>query len=456
MPDIAIFYHVGQIGNWQEIYQEQIDRLTASGILDICKHFHIGINGTEPLPFVPENAHVEYNTNHELEADTLTSLWEFARVNPEYKTLYLHTKGVTRVNTQYYQITKEWREYLEYFCVDKWRMCIDSLESHDTCSVTLVNEAKFGNVEAGFTTIPANFYAGNFWWANASYIATLDPMYMYIDDIPWLRGKSELWIGTGNPKAKCLHKIDYNDPYTSGTFSKEKYIISLESKLKSNIAIFYHVGQIGNWQEIYHEQIDRLTASGILDICKHFHIGINGTEPLPFVPENAHVEYNTNHELEADTLTSLWEFARVNPEYKTLYLHTKGVTRVNTQYYQITKEWREYLEYFCVDKWRMCIDSLESHDTCSVLLSKESIHNPGTEYEVRWPAPHYVGNFWWANASYIATLDPMYMYTNDTYWLRGKSELWIGSANPKAACLHTMDYKNPYDFGTFSKEKYIL
>jgi hypothetical protein len=76
----------------------------------------------------------------------------------------------------------------------------------------------------------------------------------------------------------------------------------------SNIAIFYHVGQIGNWQEVYLEQMNRLATSGILNDCKHFHIGINGTEPLPFVPENAHIQYNNDHVLEANTL----EIAAVN------------------------------------------------------------------------------------------------------------------------------------------------
>ena len=232
MSDIAIFYHVGQIGNWQEVYQEQIDRLTASGILDTCKYFHIGINGTEPLPFVPENARVSYNTNHVLEADTLTSLWHFAQDNPGCKVLYLHTKGVTHKNTDFEQHTKEWRNCLEYFCIDKWRMCVDTLEMYDTCGPLLRDGAIYNPVHAPAIHIPATFYDGNFWWANASYIASLDPTYMYIDDTPWLRGKSELWIGTGSPKAACLYAKDYSNPYAYGNFSKEKYIMSTERKAK--------------------------------------------------------------------------------------------------------------------------------------------------------------------------------------------------------------------------------
>jgi hypothetical protein len=223
MSDIAIFYHVGQIWNWQEVYQEQIDRLTASGILDICKHFHIGINGTEPLPFVPENAHVSYNNNHVLEADTLTSLWQFAQDNPDCNVLYLHTKGVTHVGTHFEHVTREWRQYLEYFCIDKWHTCVDTLKTYDTCGVLLRDSAAYNIDSDNPFIIPATFYDGNFWWANTSYIATLDPTYMYVDDMPWLRGKSELWIGTGNPRAACLHSIECHNPYDVGTYSKEKY-----------------------------------------------------------------------------------------------------------------------------------------------------------------------------------------------------------------------------------------
>ena len=231
MSDIAIFYHVGQIGSWQEVYQEQIDRLAASGILNVCKHLHIGINGTEPLPFVPQNAHVSYNSNQVLEADTLTCLWQFSQDNPHYKVLYLHSKGVTHKNTYLEKNTKEWRHCLEYFCVDKWRTCVDSLESHDTCGSLLRDAAVYDCDSPSPIYVPATYYDGNFWWAKASYIATLDPMYMYLDDMPWLRGKSELWIGTGNPKAECLYKVDYLDPYDDNNFNKEKYM-SVERKAK--------------------------------------------------------------------------------------------------------------------------------------------------------------------------------------------------------------------------------
>jgi hypothetical protein len=46
------------------------------------------------------------------------------------------------------------------------------------------------------------FFAGNFWWANASYINKLDDKYLESD----YRLDRELWIGSiPECKGKCLH-----------------------------------------------------------------------------------------------------------------------------------------------------------------------------------------------------------------------------------------------------------
>jgi hypothetical protein len=42
---IAIFYHVFQINNWKEIFDEQYSILKSSGLIDSADYIHIGING---------------------------------------------------------------------------------------------------------------------------------------------------------------------------------------------------------------------------------------------------------------------------------------------------------------------------------------------------------------------------------------------------------------------------
>jgi glycosyltransferase involved in cell wall biosynthesis len=223
----------------------------------------------------------------------------------------------------------------------------------------------------------------------------------------------------------------------------------------NKIAVFYHIGQINHWKEIYEEQMKALHDSGLYSACDFVFCAINGTEPLPGpIPEKVLFDYNQDHVLEANTLERLWRFCKDYPDHRVLYMHTKGVTWIN-EHKETTARWRRYMEHFNVFKWKQCLKELETHDTCGVLLKTSATYLSERPDEIEMPALYYDGNFWWANAKYINTLDPQFLYTHDTPWLRGKSELWIGSGNPKAACLHNLEYINPYYHGDFSRELYM-
>jgi len=222
--------------------------------------------------------------------------------------------------------------------------------------------------------------------------------------------------------------------------------------MSDKIAIFYHVGQINHWREVYQEQLRKLFLSGLYDASHFIMCGINGNDPLPqWTPDKIIGKRNNHHTLEADTLKAMWDFARVNPGYKLLYIHTKGVTWAeNPDIRVVTTKWRRFMESYVIRRWRECIRHLDTHDTCGVLYRDKAYYKPNTpEYTVL-DANYYDGNFWWATSDYIATLDPYYLYTNDTPWLRGKAELWVGSKKPNAYVMHNIDYVNPYldcDFG---------
>ena len=76
--------------------------------------------------------------------------------------------------------------------------------------------------------------------------------------------------------------------------------------------------------------------------------------------------------------------------------------------------------------------------------------------------PHYSGNFWWANSSYIQKLDLDYIYNEEKGWTRWKSEFWIGTKNPNFKSYHNSGKGNLYDFSyspdnsTMSKIREIL
>lgn len=243
MTNIAIFYHVGQMNHWKEIYCEQIARLESSGLLDAADMLFIGVNGDEPLPIVPKGAIVHRNENHVLEANTLEMMWKFCRDFPDYKVLYFHTKGVTRdgdwPDRPLKTVSTAWRRYMEYFCIDQWKRCISELDRHDTCGVQLRDKAAYNTLTPEeYVEYDVQFYDGNFWWANASYIRTLDRQYLYTSDGPWLRGKSETWIGSGKPNACSLFNFDYDNGYLSGLYPKEIYMKPMKNSKIVMICMF--------------------------------------------------------------------------------------------------------------------------------------------------------------------------------------------------------------------------
>lgn len=207
-------------------------------------------------------------------------------------------------------------------------------------------------------------------------------------------------------------------------------------KTRSKIAIFYHLFQAGDWKNILEEQMVKLQRSGLYDAADYIHIGVNGDEPLPWhLAKINRIKRNTRDDLEADTLSDLQEFCLANPDYKVVYLHSKGVSHGKCI---CIEEWRRYLEYFVVVNWRTCAEKLEHYDTVGTEW-EDTAHITDTK-EV---SPHYAGNFWWANASYINKLDRDFLYVNNG-WPRWQGEFWIGTGNP-----------NYYNFYSSGKNKYL-
>lgn len=233
---IAIFYHVGQFGNWERLFQEQVNSLVVSGLYHICDFIHIGVNGDEILPVLLPKFKVEYNSNKILEADTLKSLYDFCNENPDYKVLYFHTKGITYTEDNYLSTTtNSWRKYLEYYVINKWEECVEDLNEYDCVGTEWINESRLWNSNLNDYSNEINpHYSGNFWWANAEYLKNLDLNYIYNDEKDWTRWKSEFWIGTKNPKYKSYHNSNkplYDFNYTPDYYMKTESLTHKKPKI---------------------------------------------------------------------------------------------------------------------------------------------------------------------------------------------------------------------------------
>lgn len=220
---IAIFYHAFQSNLSAFMYQQQINRLYTSGLMSYVDYFHIGVNGDKPMFYTPPKSNVIYNKNWKEETETLVALKDFAYENPDYKILYFHMKGASKESL----IPNAWRLMLEYFVIDNWRKCIYHLDIHDCVGVNLT-EVGYTLWEDGTKTYPVEGtynFPGNFWWANAKHIQSLDHKFL----TSHYRLDRELWIGSNpNSNPKCLYKPDpkiYNieSPY-SCYYKEDDYI----------------------------------------------------------------------------------------------------------------------------------------------------------------------------------------------------------------------------------------
>lgn len=164
-----------------------------------------------------------------------------------------------------------------------------------------------------------------------------------------------------------------------------------------------HVGNIGRWRSIFDDQVARLEGSGLLSKTKKVFIGTSGSKidtdlwPGEIVVENPNLEDG-----EVETLRKLHDICQNIPPSKVWYIHTKGASIVpnsSTDHHgentpsviKFTDSWREYMEYFIIDRHEDCISALDRHDVC------------GVEYRQK-RKPHFAGNFWWSTSIHIKKL----------------------------------------------------
>lgn len=197
----VIYFHVGTIGKYQEIFDEIYFQIKDSGLLDKVDSLTIGIVGSGKLE-TEENDKIKVFTHPDLELGeffTLDLLKTFADSTTEdYKILYLQTKGVTAPNNP---CIDDWRQYMTYFNVRQHQKCFAVLDEYDSCGVDLVSE-------------PAIHYSGTFWWANSSYVKKLpiidEIRFPKIPPILSLRHNCEFWVGMGNGRLKSLWNSNIN------------------------------------------------------------------------------------------------------------------------------------------------------------------------------------------------------------------------------------------------------
>jgi hypothetical protein len=266
---IAIFYHIFQKNHWKDVFVRQILSLQRSGLYDAADYIHFGVNGNEPLPYELSKINsIKLNSCWNSEEDTLADLHAFAKEHEEYTILYIHTKGVTATpELDCWENINLWFDYLEYFNVEQWRACVDQLDIYDCVGTDWIADAKFPH------------YSGNFWWANADYIAKLETNFLHHkcvlcgDDS---RFRSQYWIGTKSPAAYSFHSSNKNK--YSESILPEEYK-NIEIKINQNNLQFIMPSLHNKFWSMFGSSLNnvygkREESDAIVSLAIHNHVSL--------------------------------------------------------------------------------------------------------------------------------------------------------------------------------------
>jgi len=216
----AIFIHAALLDGVEKRIEQYITKIFDSKLICIISVIYINFIGNSSIPQMECLKHDKIkiiSTSSNLldyELPTIQYLWDFSVKNPEYKILYLHTKGIGKTINL---CIEDQIEYMLYFLITNWQYCINKLNDNDTIGVDLRNK-------------PVIHYSGNFWWANGSYILTLpspevfNDLNKYPNPLNSLRHNQEFWICYNKKKHYSLFdcKIDVYERHLH-RFEKSNY-----------------------------------------------------------------------------------------------------------------------------------------------------------------------------------------------------------------------------------------
>lgn len=176
--------------------------LTDTGLLNACEHFLVGINGgTESLivaqSVIPKSAQfVLHGLDSHAENLTLVELEKWLPGHDDWYVLYFHAKACTHGPGPVRDSRALWRNCMMRNLVFQWRRCVADLQAgYESVGCHWMTGAK--------TPPDQSIWAGNFWWAKASYLLTLPSIFERARikesgiGAAESRYEAEVWIGNG-------------------------------------------------------------------------------------------------------------------------------------------------------------------------------------------------------------------------------------------------------------------
>lgn len=196
MTKPAHFYHLYADADWTGALAEHVTALRAS---KIPVESYVSLVGSLPrrqeamlwIARVWPQAHITGAKDSGYEEVTMNLLREHVRRLPGgTPVLYAHTKGSWHGG-------ESWRQCMTKRVVRNSAKCLELLKVKDTVGCHWVTADLAAKYAPAHEFVNPHF-AGNFWWATASYLKTLGP----VDSTD--RYGAERWIGSGSPRIKDL------------------------------------------------------------------------------------------------------------------------------------------------------------------------------------------------------------------------------------------------------------
>lgn len=180
----------------------------------------------------------------------------------------------------------------------------------------------------------------------------------------------------------------------------------------------YFICCFRNYLEIVEEQLKLLYESGLYNETYKLLIFIclydkNNNELNSILkkydPENKFELITTEENLyEKFAINNYKKYIRED-NYYLYYFHTKGLKNLDDPGFNIIKSRRQILNFYIIQKYKICIKLLKMYDAVGCSLSL-------------YPKKHFSGNFWWSKSEYLNTLEninngylspEMYVLSND-------------------------------------------
>ena len=195
------------------------------------------------------------------------------------------------------------------------------------------------------------------------------------------------------------------------------------------IYVFYHIYCNTNTLGIVRDQAMKIIYSGLYKKAKQIYCFLAGgkehvdsiTSYIKTLPSKFHIEKTAVDDTTYERLTLNHIKHKISDSDRFLYLHSKGVSRVqeNSMASECVTLWRNYMEYFLIAQFEKCLDKLQTHDIVGVAYKDVQI------------GPHFSGNFWWSTGKYFKKLSTE-KEIGDAYY---DSEAYIFKGSPNAYSL---------------------